>query len=759
MASAGGTGSSWDDILLRDVDFRKTDWRTYAQLHRIPWARLARGTVDEVARRMGYWDSQNQATLPPEQVRVNPASLEQLRRLSLASSSPSTGAAMDVDPASSSSSAGPEEEEILYQPVSDDRETRAFFQRSRGDAPPASDDPFAENPFDYGVPPLQPADAPEGYYTIGIKMQLCIAGVWRPPPGAPRGPGGPAGQTAKRSTHLNVADNPHPEDLRWYGGELYNVRERDWRFWETVMMQVNGLLNGRAGVVAVPRTPASMSLRTEVEERRLEALAVGEFAPFVMTELESDTSTSQEGSPHTTPSKRPAPRKITNPAVVEIAIEFAHDRFLEWVKVRMPTRLYHQVEEANIRDFVEGMLKMEVFDDETEDDIAEIKERVTDVCKMLVLRETRDPEAADLPGMKARYRTWNVTRTWQPPVTIDHAQAVDYANAPDAYRIIPAASYKWATVGVSSPVLPFRGIDRIEKTLRRVCAVLRNNLRIHKPLVSIPTTTSIFIGHTRGFTLLELKKFVTLMMFTSSDLARLHPEERASSSTATAGKHWLRPYCGSFLRLSALASASCGDAHLLSNEQHAYFPHPSDPVRRVLTEQMEHHMPADEIFKACDKPRRVFLRAVWLFESVDHFAKSLGPFHPGEKLDVMIRCSGEQRRTQPRPATKDDLDPLPFEHVDTQRGVIEFRHMMGSTDPRHIVSWAAVAGQLVRISRETSADEFHQILLRFMNAHEPVFDILDLPERLQTVFYSRTPNDFWQPPPVEFDQPFEERLQ
>ncbi|RYP06840.1 hypothetical protein DL764_002888 [Monosporascus ibericus] len=148
----------------------------------------------------------------------------------------------------------------------------------------------------------------------------------------------------------------------------------------------------------------------------------------------------------------------------------------------------------------------------------------------------RDDFHVYLPGMRPRYRAWSVGK-WGS--NVDNVSKVpwyrvkrtDYTPTPagkDGVKPFPEEFYRFCYARVSSPVMPMHlnALPTLREKLEMVCKGLRDNFRIYKEIPSLELGTTICIGRTDGFTILGLKKIVTLWVALEKHFARLHRRHR-----------------------------------------------------------------------------------------------------------------------------------------------------------------------------------------------------------------------------------------
>ncbi len=140
-------------------------------------------------------------------------------------------------------------------------------------------------------------------------------------------------------------------------------------------------------------------------------------------------------------------------------------------------------------------------------------------------------------------------------------------------------------------------------SLTTVCETLQSRLRTHH--CAVPTldgTTSIFVGHTEGFTLLELKKLVTLWSLLEPRLRHLHRHRRN-----TLEGQWACAPLRHFSRLGAITDVPLG---FPLADPDGVLPHPSHGTREFFADQMNDHFAAKPLFEQIADSDELYLRAV-----------------------------------------------------------------------------------------------------------------------------------------------------
>ncbi|KAI0475964.1 hypothetical protein GGR56DRAFT_693130 [Xylariaceae sp. FL0804] len=399
------------------------------------------------------------------------------------------------------------------------------------------------------------------------------------------------------------------------------------------------------------------------------------------------------------------------------------------------------------------------------------------------------PLAADLPGLRHRDRMWSVAAYPDrgAHVTADAlaraAQARHrQANAPPAGTGGNAASpaddrCAWAALQLTSPVMRLRDDAAFNAELASVSHALRGNgglgLRIHPDdLPELNLGTRLVVGHTRGFTLRQLKRVVTLWALLaqrgglasrlllagrgrhrSEPWPRPPPSSSASSASAAFNEDCAPVTAASRLGRLLQEEESRQGAGPESRTRLLPNPHPTDDARRARFDaQFEAHVPCWR-----GAPSRVvpdalvaFLRRVWQYESVSRLAAALAPaplplltliqpltltnlddggsyLRRRRRLDLGIHCrGGDTTASISTDGAGDDDDAAQQELLDLEQdlglereqlpampgggGMIEFRLPHASLDADEVAAWAVVAGAVVARACEGGPEAYAAVV-------------------------------------------------
>ncbi|KAI0404970.1 hypothetical protein F4802DRAFT_564983 [Xylaria palmicola] len=245
---------------------------------------------------------------------------------------------------------------------------------------------------------------------------------------------------------------------------------------------------------------------------------------------------------------------------------------------------------------------------------------------------------------------------------VDPRSNTPYGDPPDLY--------KWVGSEVISPVLDYDN-PKTRLTLRLVCKALRDALRIHKPIVQVPSGVHIHIGQQAGWTLLHLKKFATLWHMVEPFMYKLHRRDRLNST-----------WCGPTARESRIAT------YIRTREDalRSFVATTTGPKKLLYDRQMSRYVPAPP-----SNNLRELFKNIWHYESISDLNKAMGSsaFQPS---CVRWRILGDLLSLEPG--------------EDTPIQTLEFRLMQGTLDADHIWRWAGILERLVTFARDSTAEVF-----------------------------------------------------
>jgi len=582
-------------------------------------------------------------------------------------------------------------------------------------------------------------DVGQGTYTWGVKLNALVAGTWV----ANSAPGAASG-------------DPHPQHpCKLPAPETIEHKTSSWpHFIEFVEAEVARVLSSQAQVLTSVSDPKEDTVWSQIHERFVQIIAsgynydqavsqleadykeafaseqAGDSAPFHELGLEAGyepynfSGTGFDFNQLTEHVHNAIVGTMTKPPEEGNAVVL---HYLSLAGFAGPKEV-HNFQPDDIRTATACVAPLLASTEQTKTlpdaDVAEISKRIGHYIEAGVFQEWRRLQGCFLPFMKKRYLTFSISHDRHPDRS--GVRAAQYANCPPRGAMNPLHRYRWVPIEVASPVFnagssanPSQPQDTIYGPLARVCRALRYNLRTHhSAMPSLNMTTSVYVGHTEGFTLLELKKFVTMWLFLEAELAYLHRGHRVSK----AGK-WT---CNSIVKGSRLAEVLDGRPLTTPlSDPDGILPHQPPATARFWDTVMQQYVPTDEVFTSFYNWEELFVRCVWQYSSISDLARALETTGPPERTSVALRCGGRQRSSHVRSKEERDArlvqngeNPPFLGEIDRHRGVIEFRQMGQSLDVGAVVSWAAVAENVVRTARETTPVAFKELILMLMNDND-----------------------------------------
>ncbi|KAI1470308.1 uncharacterized protein F4812DRAFT_468948 [Daldinia caldariorum] len=362
---------------------------------------------------------------------------------------------------------------------------------------------------------------------------------------------------------------------------------------------------------------------------------------------------------------------------------------------------------------------------------------------VLSLRSAEDPIRVEVRGIQKNYKAWSVIED----VSLD-GDGMD----PSRYNIPtlqesknPMKDYWWFGAEVVSPPLAFDSQRSIE-AIKKVCNVLRSNLRCHKPMEA-SSGFHVHLGHKHGWNLLQVKRFITLWVLTESSIVHLHRKDRGVRP------RWAAPLMESTCLARALSSADMLGRFELSGCKPRSSP--SEKARNL--QNLARHVNLELL----DAQRSEFLQNVWQYATIS------------ELTDAMAGALQDGLRFF-QPALEIHLRGDKTSNLSGKRttGTIEIRTMHGTLDADHIIQWVAVLRRYLHYARDASADEFKMITKAFSeiltSSPHKVYDILRVLEPPpETVYYfmsavnrrgdAKLDQDWWVYPDedrVDWSNPF-----
>ncbi|OTA91359.1 hypothetical protein M434DRAFT_32809 [Hypoxylon sp. CO27-5] len=381
------------------------------------------------------------------------------------------------------------------------------------------------------------------------------------------------------------------------------------------------------------------------------------------------------------------------------------------------------------------------------------KSRLTELLRLEAYRARRDPRHVPLVHMKPRYRAFSVyTVTEKVPRQITMG---DYLDAPPADSL-PEKPYHYEAVKIASPVMrmEYPPAD-IEQVMSQITKAMRSNFLVHKAMSSIGTTAQITISHSTGFTLLDIKRLVTLVSIVGDGLARLNREYRSSAQYDS--------ICGPIKRVSRLAGVASVDPKSPNFDPEKIIPAGTTATRRADLAEMEKHVPVDLLSKQLKLKDKVFYSVLWQYRSVNAIAKAVRTGQKSRKTEMEVKCTGLGNTTE-KVEIKEEAalrakwlgEDLNLNVIDAERGVFEFRRCAASLDTGFLVCWMVVCYYLVDTAKFLPAAEFKDVLTKILN-DKPILDALRIPKKVQSVYKDAIGDSgFFEPPgsKVSWKTPF-----
>ncbi|KAI0873527.1 hypothetical protein GGS24DRAFT_501750 [Hypoxylon argillaceum] len=344
-----------------------------------------------------------------------------------------------------------------------------------------------------------------------------------------------------------------------------------------------------------------------------------------------------------------------------------------------------------------------------------------------------DPLHVRVPGLSRQYKAWTVT--YDTSVDGNGMNASRYANA---MGVDPFNEYTWFGAEVVSPVLPL-GDELAREAIRTACGSLRENLRCHKPM-EVSTGLHVHIGHTKGWTLLQAKRFATLWFLAEGILLGLHRKDRDFDNT------WCAKIRGGSLLWLALYSDDSSERQHSADTMQAN--HPA-AEKLAYEAQMAEHVSTQNL----TTEESGFLYYVWQYKTIDKLREGLGD-NKYRRMGVRWRIRGLESSLDPPPLR-------PWERKDP--GTIEVRIMQGTLDADHINNWVTVLEHIAHQVRNSSNESFRQLLTQFAQerTRDRLLQLLDVPNDVRLYWLDRKRRDstdhWWEYPDkdlVDWGNPF-----
>ncbi|KAI1379480.1 hypothetical protein F4677DRAFT_409336 [Hypoxylon crocopeplum] len=347
------------------------------------------------------------------------------------------------------------------------------------------------------------------------------------------------------------------------------------------------------------------------------------------------------------------------------------------------------------------------------------------------LRETRDADHVEVDGLApdSKYRAWSVMEEF---AADGHGLTNDRYNIPPGQaHQEPIKEYVYFGAEVVSPILP-AGSEVGRENIRRACRVLRNSFRLLKPMEDT-VGLHLHLGHKHGWTLLQVKRFLTMWYLMESILIHLHTRSRAVIK---------ENMCGSIRTNTKLGVAIFHPDLDVRNAMRASIGPRTAPLTHDHNMQMlGNHVGPLGWLGAADIE---FLRCIWDYTSINalnaamkHAVTNYRAFNG----DIMRR--GIQKRPSVRmrmTGVKTSGDPQEMDHLKRTQQTFEIRTMQGTLDANHINHWATVLGRLVHYARREPTEQFRQLITLYrdrVSAAQNLWEllaILDVPVQTRSFF-------------------------
>ncbi|KAK7756574.1 hypothetical protein SLS62_001411 [Diatrype stigma] len=558
-----------------------------------------------------------------------------------------------------------------------------------------------------------------------------------------------------------VKYDPHPADRRTLLTDPTDRHKYDTGLLNDIRDDVVRLLNG-AGVRAIAKHPdeASSAYQADVRRATIAEYGVDPVDP--------------SGSP-----TRPRYSKVTE----DEAQRYYQATLSGTLELRAAAYTWEMLKRRC--DWVRADLqKRGVFDPRS---IRDISERHDALLKLSWFKAKRDLFHIYIPGMQPRYRAWSVAQWKQkasnvvqiPWYGISRKDYNPQVFGTDGAIPFPEEHYRWFYGRIYSPVMP---IDlpnsiRMRDRFEWVCRALRTKYRIHKDMGMLELGTTVNIGHTLGFTLLDLKKIVTAWVLVEGTMAKLHRHHRfhhgnrGGFGAAYAGGVSITDYT----RLGAACHYAEDPNGAPYFSAAGVFPAVSRGTWDHLIQDMCYWV-SPAWFWNLDRPAQMFIHAVWAHTDITSLARALEPRWPNTQVSLRVRCRGERRTGLP---TEDDngndnsggAGPSAAAAAAGTAAAaaaasgsripqtIEFAGMQQSIDGVHIAMWTTVCAAYVHFCTQAGNRDAY---FGLFSDCDQLLRRLGLPDEVIEHFakgFVRGNNEYWEPEDpddihVNWDDPF-----
>ncbi|KAI1454070.1 hypothetical protein F4805DRAFT_461118 [Annulohypoxylon moriforme] len=514
------------------------------------------------------------------------------------------------------------------------------------------------------------------YFTVGFELELPVA--------------------VYRRTRCGIPD-PHPNETRWLADISDKEGEPDLAHVRQVVVdRMLEVLNAQTDMVFTPMDPSEPAAGVETAAEALVNDALMGFA-------DADAEKCAQGA-------------------LKLALEMYFN----------PEAGGKRLAVATEEDILNAINHTPLLGLPGKCDPAKTRERFGILLRLRISQAQRDPRGITLPHMKPRYRAFSVYA--MPPYTFRGADGIDYADRLDYNGRLQQKfdPYHWEVIKISSPVLRVE-VQKTLDVLRQICRVVRNNFRVHRDMPSVPVTTQISVSNRAGFDLIDLKRFVSLLVILRergfNQLNRAHRSSRVYDHV-----------CGDIRRVSQLGGLTDMEYFAIEQADDWVMPQPPADERAEKLWEMERNLPKDLIPALQGKGKlsdRIFFAALWSYATITDMARALSTPLFSRKAEVMVKVTGDGTKSNfidPQWTGRDSGEGLFFDPVDSHRGVLEFRQCGGSLDPHHILCWLATCCCVVNSAKFTDEKTFKRLLTRIITSDESPLEALKINPEIQKFY-------------------------
>ncbi|KAI1496540.1 hypothetical protein F5X99DRAFT_424487 [Biscogniauxia marginata] len=301
-----------------------------------------------------------------------------------------------------------------------------------------------------------------------------------------------------------------------------------------------------------------------------------------------------------------------------------------------------------------------------------------------------NPTYVRVPGMKRRDMFVTCGRNHN--MNMSSVQNVDYQRA-DEEDILPRR-YRWFLAKIRTPVLDTT--DASYNMIQSVCHNLRREYRIHKPMSVLSGGTHIHLGSTHGWTLKQLKRFVSLWVLVEWHFCRLFRSERCTAwqnlpiATHSRIGRYTREY-----RRDLVTPGYTYNEEMMRDLEWYRVRHWNE-TRRI---QSHHNIHIDFYHES---HLQEFMDEIWQYPSINMLREGLADgyqYEEGQSRDGMaidLDVNG-YKRTGDRPPGSNRMNR-------TQTVIV--RILQSTLDTQHINSWAKVLNAMVEFVHTAPDWEF-----------------------------------------------------